>query len=113
MGFFEKFSLSRLKEGLAKTREQLVVKVQKLLLGKSKIDDELMDSIEEILLSGDVGVSTTSLVIDRIRARVKKDRYEDPSELDSLLKDEIQNLFSNGSVEHADPFLIPPGKRPH
>src|SRR6059036_3131851 len=59
MGFFDKFKLSRLKEGLAKTRENLVGKVQKLLLGKSKIDDGIIDSLEEILLSADVGVGTT------------------------------------------------------
>ncbi len=113
MGFLDKFKFSRLKEGLAKTRESLVGKVQKMLLGKSKIDDEVIDDLEEILLSGDVGVTTTTLIIDRIRARVKKEKYENPSELDTLLRDEIQSLFSNGEVEHSDLFMLPSTHRPH
>ena len=113
MGFFDAFKLSRLKEGLAKTRDNLFGKVQKILSSKSKIDDELIDNLEEVLIAGDVGVTTTMKIIGHIKERVKKDRYEDPSELDRLLRDEIQNIFVNGSTVESDPFDIPTSHRPH
>ena len=113
MGFFDAFKLSRLKEGLAKTRDNLFGKVQKLLSGKSKIDNELIDNLEEILIAGDVGVTTTMKIIGHIKDRVKKDQYEDPSELDHLLKDEIQKIFVNGSTVESNPFGIPISHRPH
>ena len=113
MGFLDKFKFSRLKEGLAKTRESLMGKVQKVLLGKSKIDDEVIDNLEEVLLSGDVGVATATTIIDRIRARVKKDHYENPAELDTLLRDEIQNLFANGQSGQQDPLGLPSTQKPH
>ena len=113
MGFFDAFKLSRLKEGLAKTRDNLFGKVQKILSSKSKIDDELIDDLEEVLIAGDVGVTTTMKIIGHIKERVKKDRYEHPSELDHLLKDEIQKIFVNGSTVESDPFDIPASHRPH
>ncbi|HTK83416.1 MAG TPA: signal recognition particle-docking protein FtsY [Bacteroidota bacterium] len=113
MGFLDKFKFSRLKEGLAKTRESILGKVQKVLLGKSKIDDEVIDNLEEILLAGDVGLSTTTTIIERVRARVKKEHYEDASELDNLLRSEIRTLFSNGEQEVASPFEIPAARLPH
>jgi len=91
MGLFDK--LSRLKEGLTKTRENIFGKIQKILTGKTKIDDELLDNLEEILLGGDVGVATTTTIIENIRQRVKKDGYENPADLDRLLKEEIQSLL--------------------
>lgn len=113
MGFFDKFKLSRLKEGLAKTRETLVGKVQKLLLGKSRIDDETIDALEEILITGDVGVATTGRIIENIRSRVKKEKFEDAAQLDTLLRDEIQQLFGNGAGPADDPFMLPPAHKPH
>ncbi len=113
MGFFDKLKFSRLKEGLAKTRENLVTKVQKLLTSKSKIDDELLENLEEILLLGDVGVTTTSKIIQDIKERVKKDKYETPSELDKILRDEIQKLLMNGLNNSDDPFRIPHQQQPH
>jgi fused signal recognition particle receptor len=113
MGFFDKFKFSRLKEGLAKTRENIVTKVQKLLTSKSKIDDELLDNLEEILLLGDVGVTTTSKIIRDIKERVKKDKYESPSQLDGLLRDEIQKMLLNGLADSTDPFFIPDNQKPH
>ena len=112
MGFLDKLSFTRLKEGLAKTRETLFGKVQKVLLGKSKIDDELIDKLEEILIGGDVGVGTTGVIIDNIRQRVKKERYENPAELDTLLRDEIQKLLAGGS-EQSSPFAVSAGHKPH
>jgi fused signal recognition particle receptor len=113
MGFFDAFKLTRLKEGLAKTRDTLFGKVQKILSSKSKIDDEVLENLEEALIAGDVGVSTTMTIIERIKERVKKDKYEDSSQLDGLLRDEIQKLFVNGYQDVSDPFFIPLEHQPH
>ena len=113
MGFFDTFKLSRLKEGLAKTRENIVGKIQKLLTSKSKIDDELLDNLEEILIAGDVGVATTMKIIDNIKERVKKDKYENPTELDTLLRDEIQKMFLNGEGVADDSFALAADHKPH
>jgi fused signal recognition particle receptor len=113
MGFLDKFKFSRLKEGLAKTRETLMGKVQKILMGKTKIDDELMDNLEEALIAGDVGVATATKIIENIKARVKKERYENSAELDTLLRDEIQQHLVNGSTGDADPFSLPSEHKPH
>lgn len=113
MGFFDAFKFSRLKEGLAKTRDNLIGKVQKILTAKSKIDEEVLENLEEALIAGDVGVATTMTIIERIKERVKKEKYEDSSQLDGLLRDEIQKLFVNGFQEQSDPFFIPPTHKPH
>ena len=113
MGFFDKFKLSRLKEGLTKTRENIFGKIQKVLTGKTKIDDELLENLEEILIAGDVGLTTTTRIIEDIRRRVKVDGYENPADLDQLLKDEIQKLFVNGFDSGPDPFDLPVGHKPH
>ncbi|MBI1805909.1 MAG: signal recognition particle-docking protein FtsY [Ignavibacteria bacterium] len=113
MGFLDKFKLGRLKEGLAKTHESLFGKVQKILFGKTKIDDELIENLEEILIAGDVGVATAATIIENIRKRVKQDRYENPAELDGLLRDEIQKLLVNGSTSLNDPFTLPSNNKPH
>ncbi len=113
MGFFDVFKLSRLKEGLAKTRDNLIGKVQKVLMGKSRIDDALMENLEEILIGGDVGVATTLKIIDNIKQRVKDERYENPAELDRLLREEIEKALVNGSVASDDPFALPGPTRPH
>jgi fused signal recognition particle receptor len=113
MGFFDKFKISRLQEGLAKTREALFGKVQKVIFGKSKIDDQLLDDLEEILLGADVGVTTTAIIIENIRARVKKERYEDARELDPLLRSEIQKLLERETPVNGNPYTIPEGHLPH
>ncbi|MDI6803176.1 MAG: signal recognition particle-docking protein FtsY [Bacteroidota bacterium] len=113
MGFFDKFKFSRLKEGLTKTRENIIAKVQKLITSKSKIDDELLDNLEEILLLGDVGISTTHKIINNIKARVKQERYENSTELDRLLREEIQNMLLNGNGSNETPFVISHTQKPH
>lgn len=106
MAFFDAFKLTRLREGLARTREGVFGKVRKILTGRTKIDDELLEKIEEILLSGDVGVATTSMIVENIRARVKKDGYERPEDLDEVLRDEIRRLLAGENGETADPFEV-------
>jgi fused signal recognition particle receptor len=113
MGFFDKLKFNRLKEGLARTRETLMGKVHKVLFGRTKIDDQLLDDLEEALIGGDVGVATTTAIIENVRIRVKKDGFEQPSELDGLLRQEIQKLLIDESTERGDPFTLPEGKRPH
>jgi fused signal recognition particle receptor len=113
MSFFDKIKLSRLTNGLAKTREALFGKVQKMIFGRSKIDDQLLDDLEEILLGADVGVTTTSIIIDNIRSRVKKERYEDARELDPLLRSEIQKLLEHEIQFNGTPFAVPENHVPH
>ncbi|MGA2623651.1 MAG: signal recognition particle-docking protein FtsY [Bacteroidota bacterium] len=113
MGFLDAFKFTRLKEGLAKTRENILGKITKLIMTKSKIDDELLDDIEETMLAGDVGVATTAQIIERVRDRVKKERYENPAELEKILREEVQRLFVDGTAVGTDPFVIPPGHVPH
>jgi fused signal recognition particle receptor len=101
MGFFDALKLSRLKEGLARTRESIVGKVQRILASRSTIDDELLEHLEEILLSADVGSVTTTRIIGRLRERVKKEKYQDTKELERLLREEVQEIFTNGSARSA------------
>jgi fused signal recognition particle receptor len=98
MGFLDKLKFNRLKEGLAKTRDSVMAKVARVIKAKRKIDDELLDEIEEILILGDVGVATTARIIDRLRERVKRERYEDASELGRLLREEVSALFERHNV---------------
>lgn len=86
---------SKFRKGISKTRDQVFNKISYAISRKSKIDDELLEEIEEILISGDVGVETTLDIIDRIKTRVKKEKYEDAQNLYQLLKDEIVRIFPN------------------
>jgi fused signal recognition particle receptor len=113
MGFLDKFKFDRLKEGLAKTRDNLFGKVQKILLGRGKVDDEFLEKLEEILITGDVGVATTTKIIDNLKQRVWKELYTDSTELDAILREEIHKQFANGSSGDADPFALPPAHKPH
>lgn len=111
MGLFDKLSFTKLKESLAKTRENIFGKVARLVTTKTKIDDDLLDQLEETLISGDVGVQATANIIEAIRRRAKEDRYESTAELNTLLKDEIQRQFAEGgNGVSADPFVLPKEK---
>ena len=96
--FFSKDKKQSLDKGLEKTRESVFSKISKAIVGKSKVDDEVLDNLEEILISADVGVDTTISIIHRIEARVAKDKYLGTAELNQLLKEEITGLLS----EHDD-----------
>ncbi|MBR9974315.1 MAG: signal recognition particle-docking protein FtsY [Bacteroidetes bacterium] len=114
MGFLDKLKFNRLKEGLAKTRESVMAKVARVIKAKRKIDDELLDEIEEILILGDVGVATTARIIDRLRERVKRERYEDASELGRLLREEIAALFERHNVStNGTAIELPSGVTPY
>ena len=95
----------KIKDGLKKTREGVFSKITRIISGKRKIDEDLLVELEEILIAGDVGVDATLNVIDHIRDRVKKDRYETSEELDQLIKDEVSQLLE--APEFAQPEQKP------
>lgn len=107
MGFPVTFS--KLKEGLAKTRDSIVNKVQALAATKSTIDDEVLDQLEEILIAGDVGVETTGIILAHLKKRVKEDKYDSTSKLISLLKEEIAVILhiNSGGESSSNDFQIP------
>jgi fused signal recognition particle receptor len=109
MAFLDKLGLSKLKQGLSRTREGMLGKVARLVTSKSKIDDTTLEQLEEILIGADVGADTTMNIVEAIRARVKEERYADATELNVLLREEIQRQFANG-VSDADAFRLPPTK---
>jgi len=100
-----------LKQGLSKTHDNLFAKVDKLVYGKSKIDDDILEQVEEILLSSDVGVQTTEILIDNVKKRVKEEKYERPEELNRILKDEIKKIFSTETHRTSNGFEI--DKKPY
>jgi fused signal recognition particle receptor len=96
-GLFSKEKKESLDEGLKKTKESFLGKLGKAVLGKSSVDTEVLDNLEEILISSDVGVGTTLKIIDRIEKRVARDKYLGSSELDKILKEEIAGLLSEST----------------
>ncbi len=117
MGLFSFFSSKQQKEdldkGLEKTKQSVFSKLSKAVIGKSKVDDEVLDDLEEILVTSDVGVETTLKIIDRIEARVARDKYLGVDELNHLLKEEIVALLQeNHSGDGAD-FELPADKKPY
>jgi fused signal recognition particle receptor len=113
MGFLDAFKFQRLKEGLAKTRDSIVGKVAKLITGRSRIDDDLLDHLEEVLLSADVGVATTVKITENIKARAKEENIQDPGELDRLLRQEIAAIFGPPEAAQASPYALPGDRKPH
>src|SRR5690606_14842111 len=103
--FFSKEKKETLDKGLEKTKDSFFSKLSKALVGKDKVDEEVLDQLEEILISSDVGVETTVKIIDRIEKRVAKDKYAGTDELDVILREEIQKLLTeNKSVDVQDNF---------
>ena len=98
-GIFSKENKENLNKGLAKTRENVFSKLSRALIGKSTVDDEVLDNLEEVLISSDVGVDTTLKIIGRIEERVSKEKYLSTNELNVILKEEIMGLLSDSSVD--------------
>lgn len=113
MSFFDAIKLSRLKEGLSKTRDSLVAKVNRLIFAKGKIDEEFLEQLEEILIAGDVGVETSRLIIERIKKRAKERKYETQEELDALVRLEVANIIVRNNSNAKDPFALPPHTKPY
>lgn len=116
MGLFSFFSKEKkedLDKGLAKTKESVFSRLSKAILGKSTVDDEVLDNLEEILVTSDVGVETTLRIIDRIQARVSRDKYVGTDQLNRILKEEIAGLLAENELTVTDDFIIPAEKRPY
>jgi fused signal recognition particle receptor len=112
-GIFSKEKKESLDKGLEKTKEGFFSKLGRVVAGKSKVDDEVLDELEEILISSDVGVETTIKIIERIEARVAKDKYLNTAELDRILREEIAELLSENNTEDLTDFSLPSGHKPH
>ncbi|MDD2995153.1 MAG: signal recognition particle-docking protein FtsY [Bacteroidia bacterium] len=105
--FFNKAKKETLDEGLAKTKESVFSKITRAVAGKSKVDDEVLDNLEEVLITSDVGVETTLRIIERIEKRVARDKYVGTSELNNILKDEIAGLLSENNPDMPMDFDSP------
>ena len=116
MGFFSFFTKEKketLDKGLSKTKESVFTKITKAIAGKSKVDDDVLDNLEEVLITSDVGVDTTLKIIERIENRVAKDKYVTTSELTTLLRDEIASLLTENHTEDQTEFAVPDAKKPY
>ncbi len=102
-----------LDQGLQKSKESFFNKLGKAIAGKSTVDDEVLDSLEEILISSDVGINTTIKIIEKIQARVAKDKYLGTSELDKILKEEVANLLTENNSQDLGNFDVPAGVKPY
>lgn len=112
-GLFSKEKKESLDKGLEKTKESFFSKLGKAVLGKSKVDETVLDDLEELLISSDVGVDTTLKIIARIEKRVAADHYLTTSELDKILKEEIAELLSQNNTEDFKDFDLPADKKPY
>ena len=110
---FSKEKKETLDKGLEKTKQSFFSRLGKVVAGKSTVDDDVLDELEEILITSDVGVDTTIKIIGRIEQRVAKDKYLGVAELDSILKEEIASLLSENNTENIDNFDLPFGNKPH
>ncbi len=113
LSIFSKEKKESLEKGLEKTKSSLLSRISKAVAGKSRIDDDVLDELEEILVTSDVGVETTLKIIEKIQARVAKDKYLGTAELNALLKDEIASLFVSGEPDSLPEFTPPVDKRPY
>jgi len=112
-GFFSKEKKESLDQGLQKSKESFFGKLTKAIAGKSTVDDEVLDQLEEILISSDVGVDTTLKIIGRIQERVARDKYLGTSELDRILREEIASLLSESNSQDLADFEVPAGIKPY
>ncbi len=116
MGLFSVFSnkkKEKLDKGLNKTKQSIFSKISKAVVGKSKVDDEVLDNLEEILVTSDVGVSTTLKIIERIESRVARDKYLNASELNKILKEEIAALLEENDKGKVVGFDFPKRDEPY
>ncbi|MGB5429651.1 signal recognition particle-docking protein FtsY, partial [Eudoraea sp.] len=117
MSLFKKIFTSQKKEtldkGLEKTKTSFLSKLGKAVAGKSKVDDDVLDNLEEVLVTSDVGVNTTLKIIERIEARVSRDKYVGTDELNGILREEIAGLLSETHVGEEEEFSVPKNKKPY
>ena len=112
-GLFNKNKKETLDKGLEKTKESVFTKLTRAVAGKSKVDDEVLDDLEEVLITSDVGVDTTVKIIERIEERVARDKYVSTSELNGILRDEIAQLLTENNTSDNDSWELPTDHRPY
>ena len=112
-GLFGKTKKENLNKGLEKTKESVFKKLARVVVGKSKVDDEVLDNLEEVLITSDVGVETTVRIIERIEERVQRDKYMGVDELNRVLKEEIVALLKENTVNDAASFELPENGVPY
>lgn len=116
MGLFGSFTSKKkesLDKGLSKTKDSVLKKLGRAVVGKAKVDDEVLDNLEEVLISSDVGVDTTIKIIERIEGRVAKDKYLGITELNAILKEEIVGLLEENNNEDVSDFDLPERSDPY
>ncbi|HPO47652.1 MAG TPA: signal recognition particle receptor subunit alpha, partial [Paludibacteraceae bacterium] len=104
LSFFQKDKKETLDQGLAKTKESVFGKLARAVVGKSKVDDEVLDRLEEVLITSDVGVETTLRIIERIEQRVARDKYVGTDELNKVLKEEVLSLLTEDNTENPSDY---------
>lgn len=112
-GFFNKEKKETLDKGLDKTKQSVFSKIAKAVAGKSKVDDEVLDNLEEVLITSDVGVETTLKIIKRIESRVAQDKYIGTGQLNTILKEEIGYLLSQNNAQDMSGYDIPEDRKPY
>lgn len=116
MGLFNLFGKKKkesLDNGLAKTKESVLDKIARAVVGKSKVDEEVLDNLEEVLVTSDVGIDTTLKIIKRIEDRVARDKYVNTAELNNILREEIANLLIENNVDDTEGFQLPHDHKPY
>ncbi|MDH8701685.1 fused signal recognition particle receptor [Dysgonomonadaceae bacterium PH5-43] len=111
--FFSKDKKENLDKGLSKTKQNVFSKLTRAIAGKSKVDDDVLDNLEEVLVTSDVGVETTLKIIERIEDRISRDKYVNTSELTHILRDEIASMLQDNNVEELEDFEIPSDAKPY
>ena len=113
LSFFSKEKKETLDKGLSKTKENVFSKITRAIAGQSKVDHEVLDNLEEVLITSDVGVDTTLKIISRIEDRVARDKYVTTSELTAILREEIASLLTENHTEDLESFTVPEDKKPY
>ncbi len=111
--FFSKKKAEKLDHGLQKTKQSVFEKISRAVAGKSKVDDDVLDDLEEVLITSDVGVNTTIKIIERIQHRVARDKYVSTSELNSILREEIATLLAENGEHNFDNWELPTDHKPY
>ena len=112
-GLFSKKKKETLDKGLEKTKSSVFDKLSRAIAGKTKVDDDVLDNLEEVLITSDVGVDTTLKIIERIEARVARDKYVSTSELNGILRDEIASLLAENNTDDNDNWDLPSDHKPY
>lgn len=113
LNFFSKEKKETLDKGLEKTKQGLFDKLKRAVAGRSKIDDDFLDNLEEVFITSDVGVETTLKIIDRLQKRAARDKYVSTSELNTLLRDEITEMLAENNNADTPDFSVPSDKKPY